>query len=635
MSTTPVLVDAAWAQAHLDDPNVRFVEVDVDTTSYEQSHLPGAVGWNWTSQLADGIRRDIAGQRRLLRPPLGRRHRPRHDDRPVRRQQQLVRGVGLLAAEAVRPQGRPNPRRRPQVLAGPRPAAVDRRARATPATGYRLPEPDFALRAFRDDILPRLSDKELVLVDVRAPAEFSGELLAPPGLSETAQRAGHIPGAASIPWAQTVREDGTFKSLDDLAALYAAKGVTVRQGHHCLLPDRRAVVAHLVRPARAARLSPGAQLRRQLDRVGQHGRRADREDVRGESHRLTALRAGRRRPTGDNRRWPSPLPPVPPPTCSPQPASSGFPSSMRVAPIDAAELLRGWPGLALLESARPGRRSRWTFLTADPVAVMLPAESRAGSLRGGAPDAPAPDADASSRRAGSDPARRSSAASSASSATTSGSSSSRGRSSSPTTRSLPQLRLALHDWVIAWDRRYGQAWLGGRAARRRRRAPRRSACTAVRERVATGHRPPVRRSHDRSRTRARLRLEPGSRRVRGRRRGDPAGDPGRRDLPGQPGPPPVGPVRRRSVAALSGAADRGSGPVRRVPRPRPGRARRPLRRAPGDRLGLARIVPVGRRRRPGRPRIRSRAPGPAAGRPRRTGPWPPSSWRAPRTAPRT
>ena len=94
------------------------------------------------------------------------------------------------------------------------------------ATDYRLPEPDFALRAFRDDILPRLSDKELVLVDVRAPAEFSGELLAPPGLSETAQRAGHIPGAASIPWAQTVREDGTFKSLEDLAALYAAKGVT-------------------------------------------------------------------------------------------------------------------------------------------------------------------------------------------------------------------------------------------------------------------------------------------------------------------------------------------------------------------------------------------------------------------------
>ena len=93
-------------------------------------------------------------------------------------------------------------------------------------TGYELPEPDFSLRAFRDDILPRLDDPELALVDVRSPAEFAGEIIAPPGLSETAQRAGHIPGAASIPWAQTVREDGRFKPADELRALYEAKGVT-------------------------------------------------------------------------------------------------------------------------------------------------------------------------------------------------------------------------------------------------------------------------------------------------------------------------------------------------------------------------------------------------------------------------
>ena len=94
------------------------------------------------------------------------------------------------------------------------------------ATGYQLPEPDFALRAFRDDILPRLGDPELALVDVRSPAEFAGEIIAPPGMSETAQRPGHIPGAASIPWAQTVREDGTFKGRDELSDLYEAKGVT-------------------------------------------------------------------------------------------------------------------------------------------------------------------------------------------------------------------------------------------------------------------------------------------------------------------------------------------------------------------------------------------------------------------------
>ena len=94
------------------------------------------------------------------------------------------------------------------------------------ATGYELPEPDFKLRAFQGDILPRIGAADFALVDVRSPAEFNGEIIAPPGMTETAQRAGHIPGAASIPWAQTVREDGTFKGRDELADLYEAKGVT-------------------------------------------------------------------------------------------------------------------------------------------------------------------------------------------------------------------------------------------------------------------------------------------------------------------------------------------------------------------------------------------------------------------------
>jgi thiosulfate/3-mercaptopyruvate sulfurtransferase len=225
MSTTPVLVDAAWAQTHLSDSNVRFVEVDVDTTSYEQSHLPGAVGWNWTSQLADGIRRDIAGRddfsALLSAGGIG-------PDTTIVLYGDNNNWFAAWAYWQLKLYGHEDVR----ILDGGRkywldhglPLSTDVPTFA--ATGYRLPEPDFALRAFRDDILPRLSDSELVLVDVRAPAEYSGELLAPPGLSETAQRAGHIPGAASIPWAQTVREDGTFKSVDELAALYAAKGVT-------------------------------------------------------------------------------------------------------------------------------------------------------------------------------------------------------------------------------------------------------------------------------------------------------------------------------------------------------------------------------------------------------------------------
>ena len=220
-----VLVDADWARAHLDDPTVRFVEVDVDTAAYDQSHLPGAIAWNWTSQLADGIRRDIASRADFSK---------------------LLSESGIGANTTIVLYGDNNNwfaawaywqlklfgHRDVRILNGGRkfwldnglPLSTDVPAHA--ATGYQLPEPDFALRAFRDDILPRLGATDFALVDVRSPAEFNGEVIAPPGMTETAQRAGHIPGAASIPWAQTVREDGTFKSAEELASLYEAKGVT-------------------------------------------------------------------------------------------------------------------------------------------------------------------------------------------------------------------------------------------------------------------------------------------------------------------------------------------------------------------------------------------------------------------------
>jgi thiosulfate/3-mercaptopyruvate sulfurtransferase len=220
-----VLVDADWAKAHLDDPTVRFVEVDVDTTAFEQSHIPGAVGWNWTSQLADGIRRDIASREEFSK---------------------LLSESGISPDTTIVLYGDNNNwfaawaywqlklfgHRDVRILNGGRkfwldnglPLSTDVDAHA--ATGYQLPEADYALRAFRDDILPRLGATDFALVDVRSPAEFNGEVIAPPGMTETAQRAGHIPGAASIPWAQTVREDGTFKSREELETLYEAKGVT-------------------------------------------------------------------------------------------------------------------------------------------------------------------------------------------------------------------------------------------------------------------------------------------------------------------------------------------------------------------------------------------------------------------------
>jgi thiosulfate/3-mercaptopyruvate sulfurtransferase len=224
-SPSNVLVDADWAKAHLNDANVRFVEVDVDTTAYEQSHIPGAVGWNWTSQLSDGIRRDIASRADfsalLSASGIG-------PDTTVILYGDNNNWFAAWAYWQLKLYSHADVR----IIDGGRkfwldnglPLSTD--VPAYPATGYQLPEADFALRAFRDDILPRLDDPTLTLVDVRSPAEFNGEIIAPPGMSETAQRAGHIPGAASVPWAQTVRENGTFKSEDELRALYEAKGVT-------------------------------------------------------------------------------------------------------------------------------------------------------------------------------------------------------------------------------------------------------------------------------------------------------------------------------------------------------------------------------------------------------------------------
>ncbi len=220
-----VLVDADWAIAHLNDPTVRFVEVDVDTTAYSQGHIPGAVGWDWTSQLSDGIRRDLASREDFSALLSGSGIGP---DTTIALYGDNNNWFAAFAYWQLKLFGHEDVR----IINGGRkfwldnglPISVD--DVSYPATGYDLPEADFSLRAYRDDILPRLDDSELVLVDVRSPAEYNGEIIAPPGLSETAQRAGRIPGAASIPWAQTVREDGTFKSADELRALYEAKGVT-------------------------------------------------------------------------------------------------------------------------------------------------------------------------------------------------------------------------------------------------------------------------------------------------------------------------------------------------------------------------------------------------------------------------
>jgi len=224
-SARNVLVDADWAADHIDDPDVRFVEVDVDTSAYDEGHIPGAVAWNWTSQLSDGLRRDIIGRSELEQllsdSGIG-------DNTSIVLYGDNNNWFAAWAYWQLRLFGVENVRildgGRKLWLAQGRPTSTD--VPTSSPTGIQLPNADFSHRAFRDDVLKHIESGGR-LVDVRSPAEFNGELLAPAALpQEGAQRAGHVPGAANIPWATAVREDGTFRDADELRELYAAKGIT-------------------------------------------------------------------------------------------------------------------------------------------------------------------------------------------------------------------------------------------------------------------------------------------------------------------------------------------------------------------------------------------------------------------------
>jgi len=223
--TKDVLVDADWAVQHIDDPNIRFVEVDVDTSAYDEGHIPGAVAWNWTSQLSDGVRRDIVSREELSRllseSGIG-------QDTTIVLYGDNNNWFAAWAYWQLKLFGFENVK----ILNGGRKYWVARGLQTSTdvpsyePTGIQVGDADFSHRAFRDDVLSHI-DSPGALVDVRSPAEFNGELLAPAALpQEGAQRAGHVPGAANIPWASAVNDDGTFKSADELRDLYAAKGIT-------------------------------------------------------------------------------------------------------------------------------------------------------------------------------------------------------------------------------------------------------------------------------------------------------------------------------------------------------------------------------------------------------------------------
>jgi thiosulfate/3-mercaptopyruvate sulfurtransferase len=221
-----VLVDAEWARARIDDPNVRFVEVDVDTSAYAEGHIPGAVAWNWTSQLSDGVRRDIVSREEFSKLLSESGIGPGttivlYGDNNNWFAAWAYWQLKLFGFEDVK------------ILDGGRkywlaqglPTTTD--VPSYDPTGIDLPVVDLSHRAFRDDVLGSIGATGAALVDVRSPGEYSGELLAPAALpQEGAQRGGHVPGAANIPWATAVREDGTFKDADDLREVYGAKGIT-------------------------------------------------------------------------------------------------------------------------------------------------------------------------------------------------------------------------------------------------------------------------------------------------------------------------------------------------------------------------------------------------------------------------
>ena len=220
-----VLVSTDWADEHKEDANVAVVEIDVDTAAYQEGHIPGAIGWNWQTQLCDTLKRDIISQEDLEKLlgesgigndftivlygdnnnwfaawALWQLKLYRHDDVRI-----MDGGRKKWLAE-----GR----------------EVNRESPTPERTTYKAKGLDSELRILLPEVQEAIKSDKTTLVDVRSPDEFTGKILSPPGLPETCQRGGHIPKAQNIPWGMACNEDGTFKNADELKELYASKGVT-------------------------------------------------------------------------------------------------------------------------------------------------------------------------------------------------------------------------------------------------------------------------------------------------------------------------------------------------------------------------------------------------------------------------
>jgi thiosulfate/3-mercaptopyruvate sulfurtransferase len=223
MSRADVLVDADWVEAHLDDPKIVLVEVDEDVSAYDRGHIRNAVRMDWQTELQDQVRRDFVDKQQF---------------------EQLLSAKGIGNDDTVVLYGGNNNwfaayaywyftlygHRDVKLMDGGRKkweldgrelvSDVPQRAQ----TSYQAQEQDHSIRAFRDEVVDAIGSKNLV--DVRSPDEFSGKILAPAHLpQEQSQRAGHIPTALNVPWSKLANDDGTFRSDEEIAKIYAEVGL--------------------------------------------------------------------------------------------------------------------------------------------------------------------------------------------------------------------------------------------------------------------------------------------------------------------------------------------------------------------------------------------------------------------------
>jgi thiosulfate/3-mercaptopyruvate sulfurtransferase len=219
-----VLVETQWVQDHLEDDSVRIIEVDENPALYAEAHIPGAIGFDWQKDLQDQVKRDFLGPE-----DFGKLFGSRgvSNDHTVVLYGDRNNWFAAYTYWYLKYYGHD----KVKLMNGPREKWIDEGRPTTaeapghaPAT-FNAKKPDEAIRAKRDEVR-KILGSDTRLVDVRSPQEFSGELIAMAGYEqEGAQRGGHIPGAANVPWAQAVREDGSFKTADELEQLYKGKGV--------------------------------------------------------------------------------------------------------------------------------------------------------------------------------------------------------------------------------------------------------------------------------------------------------------------------------------------------------------------------------------------------------------------------